>query len=253
MRVQDKSIIITGAGQGIGKGIALRLAAEGAKVIVNDINAALGESVVKEIVTAGGVASFFAADVTNSEQVKALVNAAVQRYGRLDVIVNNAGWTHRNQPALEVTEDEFDKVYAINVKSVYLATVHATPVFRAQGGGSFINIASTAGVRPRPGLTWYNGSKGAVITTSKSLAAELGPDNIRVNCINPVFNPETGLSAEFAGGPLTDERMAKFRATIPLGRFSTALDVANAALYLASDEAAFISGVCIEVDGGRCV
>lgn len=253
MRVQDKSIIITGAGQGIGKGIALRLAAEGAKVIVNDINAALGESVVNEIVTAGGVASFFAADVTNSEQVKALVNAAVQRYGRLDVVVNNAGWTHRNRPALEVTEDEFDKVYAINVKSVYLATVHATPVFRAQGGGSFINIASTAGVRPRPGLTWYNGSKGAVITTSKSLAAELGPDNIRVNCINPVFNPETGLSAEFAGGPLTDERMAKFRATIPLGRFSTALDVANAALYLASDEAAFISGVCIEVDGGRCV
>ena len=253
MRVQDKSIIVTGAGQGIGKGIALRLAAEGAKVIVNDIDTGLGEAVVKEIVDAGGTASFMAADVTNSAQVKALVDAAVQRYGRLDVMVNNAGWTHRNRPALEVPEDEFDKCYAVNVKSVYLATVHATPVFRAQGGGCFINIASTAGVRPRPGLTWYNGSKGAVITTSKSLAAELGPDNIRVNCINPVFNPETGLSAEFAGGPLTDERMAKFRATIPLGRFSTALDVANAALYLASDEAAFISGVCIEVDGGRCV
>lgn len=253
MRVQDKSIIVTGAGQGIGKGIALRLAAEGANVIVNDINPALGEAVVQEIFKAGGTASFVAADVTNSEQVKALVNAAVQRYGRLDVMVNNAGWTHRNRPALEVPEDEFDKCYAVNVKSVYLATVHATPVFRAQGGGCFINIASTAGVRPRPGLTWYNGSKGAVIVTSKSLAAELGPDNIRVNCINPVFNPETGLSAEFAGGPLTDERMAKFRATIPLGRFSTALDVANAALYLASDEAAFISGVCIEVDGARCV
>jgi len=253
MRVQDKSIIVTGAGQGIGKGIALRLAAEGAKVIVNDINPALGEAVVQEIVKAGGTASFVAADVTSTEQVKALVAAAVQRYGRLDVMVNNAGWTHRNRPALEVPEDEFDKCYAVNVKSVYLATVHATPVFRAQGGGCFINIASTAGVRPRPGLTWYNGSKGAVITTSKSLAAELGPDNIRVNCINPVFNPETGLSAEFAGGPLTDERMAKFRATIPLGRFSSALDVANAALYLASDEAAFISGVCIEVDGARCV
>ncbi|MCM2297299.1 SDR family oxidoreductase [Rhodoferax sp.] len=253
MRVQDKSIIVTGAGQGIGKGIALRLAAEGANVIVNDINPALGEAVVQEIVQAGGAASFVAADVTSTEQVKALVAAAVQRYGRLDVMVNNAGWTHRNRPALEVPEDEFDKCYAVNVKSVYLATVHATPVFRAQGGGCFINIASTAGVRPRPGLTWYNGSKGAVIITSKSLAAELGPDNIRVNCINPVFNPETGLSAEFAGGPLTDERMAKFRATIPLGRFSTALDVANAALYLASDEAAFISGVCIEVDGGRCV
>ncbi|HEX5698334.1 MAG TPA: SDR family oxidoreductase [Rhodoferax sp.] len=253
MRVLNKSIIVTGAGQGIGKGIALRLAAEGAKVIVNDIDAALGEAVVKEIVNAGGTASFVAADVTNSDQVKALVAAAVQRYGRLDVMVNNAGWTHRNRPALEVSEDEFDKCYAVNVKSVYLATVHATPVFREQGGGCFINIASTAGVRPRPGLTWYNGSKGAVITTSKSLAAELGPDNIRVNCINPVFNPETGLSAEFAGGPLTDARLARFRATIPLGRFSTALDVANAALYLASDEAAFISGVCIEVDGGRCV
>jgi 3-oxoacyl-[acyl-carrier protein] reductase len=253
MRVNHKSIIVTGAGQGIGKGIALRLAAEGAKVTVNDIDAGLGQAVVKEIVDAGGTASFVAADVTNSDQVKALVNAAVQRYGRLDVMVNNAGWTHRNRPALEVPEDEFDKCYAVNVKSVYLATVRATPVFRAQGGGCFINIASTAGVRPRPGLTWYNGSKGAVITTSKSLAAELGPDNIRVNCINPVFNPETGLSAEFAGGPLTDERMAKFRATIPLGRFSTALDVANAALYLASDEATFISGVCIEVDGGRCV
>ncbi|OIQ70279.1 4-formylbenzenesulfonate dehydrogenase TsaC1/TsaC2 [mine drainage metagenome] len=253
MRVPGKSIIVTGAGQGIGKGIALRLAQEGAKIIVNDINAALGEAVVQEITAAGGSATFFAADVTNSAQVKALVESAVQRYGTLDVMVNNAGWTHCNRPALEVTEDEFDKVYAVNVKSVYLATIHATPVFRAHGGGSFINIASTAGVRPRPGLTWYNGSKGAVITTSKSLAAELGPDNIRVNCINPVFNPATGLSTEFAGGPLTDERMAKFRSSIPLGRFSSALDVANAVLYLASDEAAFISGVCIEVDGARCV
>ena len=253
MRVQGKSIIVTGAGGGIGEGIARRLAAEGAQVLVNDIQAAAGEKVVADIVAAGGKASFFAADVTSSDDVKALVKAAVQRHGRLDVMVNNAGWTHRNRPALEVSEAEFDKCYAVNVKSIYLATVHAVPVFRANGGGSFINIASTAGVRPRPGLTWYNGSKGAVITTSKSLAAELGPDNIRVNCINPVFNPDTGLSAEFAGGPLDEERKARFRATIPLGRFSTALDVANAALYLASDEAAFISGVCIEVDGARCV
>jgi 3-oxoacyl-[acyl-carrier protein] reductase len=253
MRVQNKSIIVTGAGGGIGKGIALRLAQEGANVIVNDINVVLGEEVVGEITAAGGTAAFFAADVTRSADVKALVDEAVKRFGRLDVVVNNAGWTHRNRPALEVSEDEFDKVYAVNVKSVYLATVHAVPVFRAQGGGVFINIASTAGVRPRPGLSWYNGSKGAVITTSKSLAAELGPDNIRVNCINPVFNPTTGLAAEFAGGPLTDERLNQFRASIPLGRFSTALDVANAALYLASDEAAFISGVCIEVDGARCV
>ena len=253
MRVKNKTIIVTGSGGGIGEGIAKRLAQEGANIIVNDVNVALGEKVVSDIVAAGGVASFFAADVTRSDEVRALVQAAVDRHGVLDVMINNAGWTHRNRPALEVSEDEFDKCYAVNVKSIYLATVHATPVFRAQGGGSFINIASTAGVRPRPGLTWYNGSKGAVITTSKSLAAELGPDNIRVNCINPVFNPDTGLAAEFAGGPLTDERKAQFRASIPLGRFSTALDVANAALYLASDEAAFISGVCIEVDGARCV
>ena len=253
MRVKNKTIIVTGSGGGIGEGIARRLAAEGAQVIVNDINVAMGEKVVAAIVKAGGTASFFAADVTKSDEVKALVAAAVARYGKLDVMVNNAGWTHRNQPALDVSEDDFDKCYAINVKSIYLSTIHAVPHFKANGGGSFINIASTAGVRPRPGLTWYNGSKGAVITTSKSLAAELGPDNIRVNCINPVFNPDTGLSAEFAGGPLDEARKAKFRASIPLGRFSTALDVANAALYLASDEADFISGVCIEVDGARCV
>ena len=253
MRLKNKSIIVTGAGSGIGEGIAKRLAAEGASVLINDINTALGEAVATAIMKAGGAASFIQADVTNSAQVKALIAEAVKRYGRLDVMVNNAGWTHRNQPALDVSEDDFDKCYAINVKSIYLSTIHAVPIFRAQGGGSFINIASTAGVRPRPGLTWYNGSKGAVITTSKSLAAELGPDNIRVNCINPVFNPDTGLSAEFAGGPIDEERKAKFRSSIPLGRFSTALDVANAALYLASDEADFISGVCIEVDGARCV
>lgn len=253
MRVQNKSIIVTGAGGGIGEGIARRLAQEGAQVIVNDIDTARGEQVAASICAQGGRAFFVAADVTHSAQVQALVAAAVKRHGKLDAMVNNAGWTHRNQPALDVSEDEFDKVYAVNMKSIYLATVHAVPALRANGGGSFINVASTAGLRPRPGLTWYNGSKGAVITTSKSLAAELGPENIRVNCINPVFNPDTGLSTQFAGGPISDAVRAKFLASIPLGRFSTALDVANAALYLASDEAAFISGVCIEVDGARCV
>lgn len=253
MRLTNKSIIVTGAGSGIGEGIAKRLAQEGAAVIVNDIHPKGGERVAHEITAAGGQAHFVAADMTKTAEVQALVQAALAQFGRLDAFVNNAGWTHRNQPALDVSEEEFDRCYAVNVKSIYLSTLHATPVFRKAGGGSFINIASTAGLRPRPGLTWYNGSKGAVITTSKSLAAELGPDNIRVNCINPVFNPTTGLGADFAGGELTEERLAKFRATIPLGRFSTALDVANAVLYLASDEAAFISGVCIEVDGARCV
>ena len=253
MRVSGKSIIVTGAGGGIGEGIARRLAAEGAAVIVNDINATLGEKVTADITAAGGRARFVAGDVTQGDDWHTLVAAAQDFGGRLDVIVNNAGWTHRNRPMLEVSEAEFDKVYAVNVKSIYWSALHGVPAMKQAGGGSFINIASTAGLRPRPGLTWYNGSKGAVIITSKSMAAELGPDNIRVNCINPVFNPDTGLSAEFAGGPVDEARRAKFLATIPLGRFSTALDVANAALYLASDEAAFISGVCIEVDGARCV
>lgn len=253
MRVEGKSIIVTGAGQGIGAGIAKRLAEEGAKLYLNDIDPKLGEKVAAEVTAAGGHAHFLAGDVTKSADVKALVDAAVAKHGKLDAMVNNAGWTHRNRSALDVPEAEFDKCYAVNMKSIYLSTIHAVPAFRANKGGSMINIASTAGIRPRPGLSWYNGSKGAVITTSKSLAAEFGPDNIRVNCINPVFNPDTGLSAEFAGGPLDEAVKAKFRATIPLGRFSTALDVANAVLYLASDEAAFISGVCIEVDGARCV
>lgn len=253
MRVQGKVIIVTGAGSGIGAGIAQRLAEEGAQVVVSDVAVPAGQQVAQRLRDAGGHAEFMQADVTRSADWAALVGAAVQRHGRLDVVVNNAGWTHRNRPMLEVSESEFDRVYAVNVKSLYLSALHVVPVFRNLGGGAFINIASTAGIRPRPGLTWYNGSKAAVIGTSKSMAAELGPDNIRVNCVNPVFNPDTGLSAEFAGGPLDEARRAKFLSSIPLGRFSTAQDVANAVLYLASDEAAFISGTCIDVDGARCV
>ncbi len=243
MRLKGRVALVTGAGSGFGAGIARRFAEEGAEVVVNDISPQ-GEKVAKEI---GG--RFVQADVTKSADWARLVREA----GELAIVVNNAGWTHRNRPYLEVSEAEFDKVYAINVKSVYLSAIHAVPVFRRRGGGCFVNIASTAGVRPRPGLTVYNSSKGAVIIMSKSMAAEFGPDKIRVNCVNPVFSPETGLSAEFAGGSLTDEAKKRFLTTIPLGRFSTPLDVANACLYLASDEAAMVSGVCIEVDGARCV
>jgi 3-oxoacyl-[acyl-carrier protein] reductase len=245
MRLQDKTAIVTGAGSGFGAGIARRFAEEGARVLVNDIDARGGERVAKEI---GG--SFVQADVTRSDDWSKLVRAAGPQ---LDIVINNAGWTHRNKPYLEVSETEFDKVYAVNVKSVYLSALHVVPVFRKRGGGCFVNIASTAGIRPRPGLTVYNSSKGAVILMSKSMAAEFGPDRIRVNCVNPVFSPETALSAEFAGGAVTEEAKKRFLATIPLGRFSTPLDVANACLYLASDEASLISGVCIEVDGARCV
>jgi len=253
MRLKDKVVIVTGAGSGFGAGIAKRFAEEGAKVVVNDINAQGGERVTGEISAAGRRALFVKADVTRSQDWASLIGATLAAFGRLDAVVNNAGWTHRNKPYLEVTEAEFDKVYAINVKSVYLSALHAVPVFRKQGGGCFVNIASTAGLRPRPGLTVYNSSKGAVILMSKSMAAEFGPDKIRVNCVNPVFSPETALSADFAGGAVTEEAKKRFLATIPLGRFSTPLDVANACLYLASDDAAFISGVCIEVDGARCV
>ena len=244
MRLKDKTVIVTGAGSGFGAGIAKRFAQEGARVIVNDIDPR-GEKTAREV---GG--TFVQADVTKSPDWAQLVAAAGSA---LDIVVNNAGWTHRNKPYLEVTEAEFDRVYAVNVKSIYLSALHAVPVFRKRGRGCFVNIASTAGLRPRPGLTVYNSSKGAVILMSKSMAAEFGPDRIRVNCVNPVFSPETSLSADFAGGAVTEEAKKRFLATIPLGRFSTPLDVANACLYLASDEAEFISGVCIEVDGARCV
>jgi len=250
MRLKSKVAIVTGAGSGFGAGIAKRFADEGAKVIVNDLNAKGGEAVAKEI---GAAAAFVQADVTQGADWAQLVQAATSKFGKLDIVVNNAGWTHRNKPYLEVTEQEFDKVYAVNVKSIYLSAMHVLPVFRKHGGGCFVNIASTAGIRPRPGLTVYNSSKAAVILMSKSMAGEFGPDKVRVNCVNPVFSPETALSADFAGGAVTEEAKKRFLATIPLGRFSTPLDVANACLYLASDEASLISGVCIEVDGARCV
>jgi 3-oxoacyl-[acyl-carrier protein] reductase len=243
MRLKGRVALVTGAGSGFGAGIARRFAEEGAKVVVNDVSPQ-ADKVAREI---GG--RFLQADVTRSGDWARMVREA----GELDIVINNAGWTHRNKPYLEVSEAEFDKVYAVNVKSIYLSALHVVPVFKRRGGGCFVNVASTAGIRPRPGLTVYNSSKGAVIIMSKSMAAEFGPDKIRVNCVNPVFSPETGLSAEFAGGTVSEEMKKKFMATIPLGRFSTPLDVANACLYLASDEAAMVSGVCIEVDGARCV
>ena len=245
MRLKGKIAIITGAGSGFGAGIARRFSEEGADIVVADIDSAAGERIAREV-----EGKFVHADVSKNDDWAKLVHAAGPK---LDIVVNNAGWTHRNKPYLEVTEAEFDRVYAVNVKSIYLSAMHAVPVFRKRGGGCFVNIASTAGIRPRPGLTVYNSSKGAVITMSKSMAGEFGKDKIRVNCVNPVFSPETALSAEFAGGTVSEEAKARFLATIPLGRFSTPLDIANASLYLASDEASLVSGVCIEVDGARCV
>lgn len=248
-RLAGKVAVVTGAGGGFGEAIAKLFAAEGAKVAVLDIRADAAERVAGEI---GGQAMAAAADVTSGVQIEAAIAAVTQRLGAPDIVINNAGWTHRNQPMLDVSEADFDKVFNINVKSIYLMTKAVVPAMRARGGGVIVNIGSVAGIRPRPGLTWYNSTKGAVNILSQSMAVELAPDNIRVNAICPVMG-ETGLLESFMGVADTPENRARFIATIPMGRLSKPEDIARATLYLASEEAGFITGVLLPVDGGRTV
>ena len=248
-RLAGKTAIVTGAASGYGKAIAERFAREGARVAAADVN---GDGVAAVDAEIGEAARAFTGDVTRRADVEACVKGAIDAFGGVDILVNNAGWTHRNKPLLEVDEDEFDKVFDVNVKSIYHFTQAIVPHWREVGGGSMINIGSTAGIRPRPGLTWYNGSKGAVNLMSRSLAVELAPDGIRVNALAPVMGA-TGLLESFMGMPDTPENRAKFIASVPLGRLSEPKDVANASLYLASDEAEFITGVVLEVDGGRTI
>jgi 3-oxoacyl-[acyl-carrier protein] reductase len=249
MKLTDKVAIVTGGASGFGKAICELYAAEGAKVVVADINGQGAREVAKGI---GKQAHHVAVDVANKKEVDAMVAEAVATFGGLDIMVNNAGYTHKNQPMLNVTEEEFDRIFDVNVNSIYLAAVACVPEMEKRGGGVIINTASTAGLRPRPGLTWYNGSKGAAVTLTKSMAGELGPKKIRVCAICPVIG-ETGMLERFMGMPDTPENRARFLATIPLGRFSKPDDVANAALFLASPESSMITGVALEVDGGRCV
>ena len=252
MRLKDKVAIVTGAASGFGAGIAQRFAAEGAKVVCADLNGDGAEQLAGSLKDGGGQAVAVQADVTVSDEVKGMVDAAVESFGGLDVMINNAGMPQRNQSMLEVDEETFDRIFEVNCKSLYLAAIHGVPALRERGGGVMINTASTAGLRPRPGLTWYNGSKGGAIVLTKSMAVELAPDNIRVNALCPVAG-DTPMLGEFLGGEVTNEMYAKFVDTVPLGRLSTPADIANVSVFLASDEAAFLTGVCIEVDGGRCI
>ncbi len=249
MRIEGKIAIVTGAASGFGAEIARRFAAEGAKVLLADIDADGAVLVAKEI---GESATSVAVDVSKADDVQHMVETALTKFGDLDILVNNAGTTHRNQPLLDVDESTFDRVFDVNVKSIYLTARAVIPIFRRRGGGVILNIGSTAGLRPRPGLTWYNGSKGAVHIMSKSMALELAPDKIRVNVLAPVMG-ETGLLESFMGKADTPENRATFVATIPWGRLSTPRDVANSAVFLASDEAEFITGIELEIDGGRTV
>ncbi|WP_293449839.1 SDR family oxidoreductase [Planktotalea sp.] len=246
MRLQDKTAIVTGAGSGFGAGIARKFADEGAKVIVADINAEAAQTIADEI---GGIAC--TVDVSNRQSVQDMSDVALKTLGHIDIIVNNAGVTHLPAPMDTISEDDFDRVFAVNCKSVYLISQTFIPNMKARKSGTILNVASTAGVSPRPNLSWYNASKGWMNTATKSMAVELAPMGIRVNALNPVAG-ETPLLASFMGED-TPERRAQFLATIPIGRFSTPEDMGNAACYLCSDEASMITGVCMEVDGGRCI
>ncbi|HJU21296.1 MAG TPA: glucose 1-dehydrogenase [Casimicrobiaceae bacterium] len=248
-QLDGKVAIVTGAASGFGEGIAKLFVKEGARVLLVDLDLSKAEKVANDL---GPRARARQCDVSKGADVRATVKACTDAFGPPDIVVNNAGTTHRNQPMLDVDEATFDRVFAVNVKSIYHMAQAVVPIMRERKGGVIINVGSTAGIRPRPGLTWYNASKGAVNLMSKSMAAELGPDNIRVNAICPVMSA-TGMIELFLGAPDTPENRARITAGIPLGRMSTPEDVAAAALYLASDAARFITGIELPVDGGRTI
>jgi len=252
MRLKDKVAIVTGGGSGFGAGIVRKFVAEGAQVLIADLNLDGALDVAARV---GPAARALRVDVSVAADVRTMMEAAELHFGRLDILVNNAGIGHRPQPLEELPEDQFERLFAVNMKAIYLAMREAVPRFKAQnhgqGGGVVLNMASTAGVSPRPRLAWYNASKGWVITATRASAVELAPFGIRVNALNPVAG-ETPLLATFMGED-TPQMRAKFLSTIPLGRFSTPEDLGNAACFLCSDEASMITGVCMEVDGGRCI
>lgn len=248
MRLAGKCAIVTGGASGFGLGIVDKFLSEGANVMIADINGAAAEQLAA---ARGNAALAQQVDVANATSVSAMAEAAINSFGQVDILVNNAGITHLPTPLDEVSEEDFDRVFNVNMKSVYLTARALVPHMKAHGTGAILNVASTAGVSPRPNLNWYNASKGWMITATKAMAVELAPKGIRVNAINPVAG-ETPLLKSFMGED-TPEIRAKFISTIPIGRFSTPEDMGNAACYLCSDEASMVTGVAMEVDGGRCI
>jgi len=246
MRLQGTVAIVTGGGSGMGAAIAETFASEGAHVAVLDVDGGAAQKVAARI---GNAAIAIKCDVTRRDEIDAVVVETASAFGGLNALVNNAGVAHANKPMLEIGEKEFDRVFAVNVKGLFMFTQAVVPLMRGNGG-VIINIGSTAGLRPRPGLSAYNATKGAVHNLTKTLAVELAPDKIRVCAIAPVAT-DTPLLPTFLG-PAPGMR-EKFIATVPLGRLATAQDIADAALFLASDEAKFLTGNIMEVDGGRCI
>jgi len=249
MRLTGKTAIVTGGASGFGAGIVRKFVAEGARVMIADIN---GEGAAKLAAELGDQVIAQSVDVGNGDSVNAMTQAALVAFGQVDILVNNAGVSHLPAAMEDVSEADFDRVYNVNIKSVYLTARALVPHMKSRGTGAILNVASTAGVSPRPRLNWYNASKGWMITATRTMAVELAPEGVRVNAINPVAG-ETPLLKTFMGGEDTPEIRAKFLSTIPIGRFSTPEDMGNAACYLCSDEASMVTGVCMEVDGGRCI
>ncbi|MCL4152156.1 UNVERIFIED_CONTAM: hypothetical protein GTU68_061147 [Idotea baltica] len=248
MRLQGKTAIVTGGASGFGAGIIRKFVAEGAQVMIADLNTTMAQELAQEM---GAHAIVATANVANNDDVVAMASQAMAAWGHIDILVNNAGVTHLPTSMESVSEDDFDRVFAVNCKSVYLTARHIVPLMKARGQGNILNVASTAGVSPRPNLSWYNASKGWMNNATKGMAVELAPSGVRVNALNPVAG-ETPLLTSFMGEDAPEIR-AKFLSTIPLGRFSTPEDMGNAACYLCSDEASMVTGVCMEVDGGRCI
>ncbi|SMO80955.1 SDR family oxidoreductase [Ruegeria faecimaris] len=248
MRLEGKTAIVTGGASGFGAGIAQKFIAEGARVMIADINGAAAREMAE---TLGAQAIAQQVDVASTASVQEMAGTAHDAFGGLDILVNNAGVTHLPTPLEDVSEEDFDRVFNVNMKSVYLTARAFVPMMKARGTGAILNVASTAGLSPRPNLNWYNASKGWMITATKTMAVELAPSGVRVNAICPVAG-ETPLLKSFMGED-TPEIRAKFLSTIPLGRFSTPEDMANAACFLCSDEATMITGTTLEVDGGRCI